>query len=263
MSASITKRNAANAPDKLKENLESLTQPVLKRIENPGLGMTGQSRRPARSILSEIHTIDQRPPSSDYGDNSFDDLPSPSAFLRECGTTPEAPRVNDKKVRGDDIEASIFDEPWDTVQSPSRETPVQLERVETAAKPVGLLQGSTQPESLVASSCIPGLEAILSSSQILEADTEPLLASSADLCSSGVQKRKSHPGDETTGNEGKKLKQCTPNTAPERKTTVLSERAPLKQNTVSAQPEPLSGQKDWVDIDPTLLDEFKDIVNFF
>jgi ATP-dependent DNA helicase HFM1/MER3 len=263
LSASITKKDAADAPDKHKESVGSaLTQPVLRRNENSDSKTAGKHRA-GRSILSEARPMAQKTTSSDYGDDSLDDLPSPSALLRESGTSfTEFPSTNDKKEPEGGTEDSIFDDLWDIVETPSAETRVQHERVENATKPTELLQENTRPESPVSSNCVPGIESTPISS-LFPGDAGPILANTADFDDSRGQKRKDCPVEEDTENDGKRLKPCTPNTPLEERSTILSELAAPKQDLAGVQAETSSGQQDWGDIDPVLLDEFKDIVNFF
>lgn len=263
LSASITKKDAADAPDKHKESIGSaLTQPVLRRNENSNSKTAGEHRT-GRPILSETRPMAQKATSSDYGDDSLDDLPSPSALLRESGTSAtEFPSANDKKEPERGTEDNIFDDLWDMVETPSAGTPAQHERVENTAKPTVLLQEDTRPESPVSYNCVPGIDSTPISS-LFPGDAGPILTGTADIDDFRGQKRKGCPAEEDAENDGKRLKPCTPNTPLEEQSTIVSELAAPKQDLAGVQAETSSGQQGWGDIDPVLLDEFKDIVNFF
>ncbi|RMJ22639.1 hypothetical protein PHISP_06488 [Aspergillus sp. HF37] len=263
LSASITKKDAADAPDKHKESIGSaLTQPVLRRNENSDSKTAGQHRT-GRSILSEIRPMAQEATSSEYGDDSLDDLPSPSALLRESGTSAMGfPSTNDKKEPERGTEENIFDDLWDIVETPSAETPAQHERVENATKPMELLQENTRPNSPWSSNCVPGIDSTPISS-LFPGDAGSILASTADFDDSRGQKRKDCPAEEDTDNDGKRLKPCTPDPPLEEQTTTLPALATSKQDLAGVQAGTPSGKQGWGDIDPVLLDEFKDIVNFF
>lgn len=255
LSASITKRDVADVSDSHdKEGVRQLTQPVLKRHESMG------SKRASRPGLP-MPSTDIRPVSSDYGDDSLDDIPSPSVLLREAETSHmELPGASDKRRDEGDTD-SLFDELLNGVQSPAAEDPAQRGIIDAGAEAMDLPQKAAHPGHSDSPSCIP-LDSTLDNSQYPDFNVEPVLASPTFPDPRG-EKRKNHPADEDQDNEDKKLKQCTPNIPQDEQRMAFSELAASKGDSPGIQVQPLSEQKDWGDIDPGLLDEFKDIVNFF
>lgn len=233
LSASITKRDAEGVGS-------ALTQPVFKR------NLGSRQRQAWGSAISGT----QKTP-SDYGDDGLDEFPSPSALLAELEASPIQSAPEDRKIREDTED--ILDELLLADHTPSAES------AKESARKANKQMDPNQPES---PGCIPP-NSTIDNRQLPELDTEPIPVSSTDITSSNGLKRKFYPPSKTNDHDDKRVKGYAPHTPRpgEKQETVLPELTPSKQNTAVGREQ--SMQKGWEDIDPSLLDEFKDLVNFF
>lgn len=191
---------------------------------------------------------------SDYGDDTLDDLPSPSALLRETEPKPKhkdpSRKGNGKQVNKD----KDLDELGFAIISPSPSTnpPTQRERVDSEHA----VHHSIQPTPS-GSRRQPDVFPISDSSCEVNADLG--LVDSNDRRDSNRKKRQLSANDEPDG--AKKRFKITSHEG-----QALSGLTESRQNSgchqEDGQPSP-AVQKGWEDIDPLLLDEFKDIVDFF
>lgn len=203
------------------------------------------------------------PPSDYTSDDSFDDLPSPTGLLHE--NAPSATEIQKAKVKNtheEDNEGDIFDKLWFSVRSPSPEFPEQHERDQTTANPMDTLYQSTRPISADTSNRVLELDSTMSIWE-LDTDADFVPVSSTNLTSASGQKRRHSSVDGDQESNEKRLKQYTPPTSNRGHEIALPELTASKQNSTSLHGTPAAVQKSWEDIDPALLDEFKDIVNFF
>ncbi|PIG87588.1 DEAD/DEAH box DNA helicase (Mer3) [Aspergillus arachidicola] len=247
-------------PGKRRTRKDSMTdsgsqEMLQKPSQEPNLGLSGTASKDL--ICPDVNAKDS---SSDYGDDSFSDIPSPSDLLigrtvrltdRRAQTTSKETYLN-KNVRTKD-DWIYTDEPWLTLPS---------------SLPNSLVQGKDATSTKAAET---------SRGSVLE----------PKACSSnGSQGAKNDNQTTTETNEieyiGKKRRRSLTSwdKAHDKRVTkrhiddqATEACASLRQyhsaDTLSGchqnpQPhEPADLPAIWDDIDPTLLDEFKDIVNFF
>lgn len=210
--------------------------------------------------------------SSDYGDDSFDDLPSPTALLlgKTMGTAGqgkdkpvEAPGIADEFFVGEDWLNS--DDSIHLVQTAADHPP----RQETGGGR-GLVdddrqsRGKEAPESSLSELQVSPSK---KGSLIVEdnsANLNPSPSSSSPNCSKGKGRGAKRKLSQTEPNslmcEERVSKQAETSKFPH-SNTVWSQVS--NQERPSAAPGPSTMPTDWEDIDPALLDEFKDIINFF
>lgn len=193
----------------------------------------------------------KRTQSSDYGDDDFDDLPSPSVLLNgdvsiETGDT----NKDEKKTREDaEIDKNVFDwDDWIEIDDPVEPlTPRQNET--NALQQVDLTIQSPSTIAPTEEEMVPDSRALCSFHDVEDYQPSKRTAPFVD--------ENRHPLKRT-------------------KTKIQRESFPLshgqgglilvERNGANPDPgtnKPSTPSKDWEDIDPLLLDEFKDIVNFF
>ena len=206
----------------------------------------------------------RRVPSSDFGDDSFDDLLSPSALLDEVvENTVSFPDATNRRTTEEKDESNIFDELLCTIDSPSAEVQSQHHRAKSPAVLVDMTQQNTQSNSPSPYECGTDIDSPMSHNSFSDTEAQPNFENSIDLTNPSAQKRKYLPDDKE--DTEKRLKHCTQSDILNKESeTVVPELTPYNQTLVNLQTQsPPPVQKGWEDIDPILLDEFKDIVNFF
>ena len=210
----------------------------------------------------------RRVPSSDFGDDSFDDLPSPSALLDEVVERPArfTGVISQRAVKKDN-EVNIFDELLGTIDSPSADDQSHHHRANSPAALMDMAQQTTRPNSPSPFECGTQIDSPNHSRHDLDPDIRSSIVSSMDLNSPNAQKRKHPFPDDNKENTEKRMKHCVQPNMPSKESEDISilESTPSNKNpSIDLQTHTPTGvQKGWEDIDPILLDEFKDIVNFF
>lgn len=194
---------------------------------------------PITGQTGQLHAATQ--PSSDYGNDSLDEIPSPSTLVPQGVSTSSTSsgKEEDRKPRDNtesQVDHSIFDltddcdwidldEPWLPVIGPQPATPVQNEN--NTCKDKGIDATHKPPKRLF-----------------------PF----TDENRSRLKQRKTlQSNDESTSLSGRLGPELEPKLA---EILVESNTMNLKSSATEATTE------NWDDIDPSLLDEFKDIVNF-
>ncbi|KAJ5138363.1 uncharacterized protein N7515_003211 [Penicillium bovifimosum] len=272
ISASITKSTPVNKPKPGKELTgqrankpkQSEHHPKAKKTLQPQVKRNNGAR--STSVLSELDrnmlslkrktTSPVKTLSSDYGDDDFDDLPSPSELLghkRHDTTRTDAPVINSEGKGGTEDDPVVEKENVDVTQS-------SLAR----PKPSGKDQGQTEPSTLRTNTEI-----------IVIDDTPPCSAESPMLSDKGSPaedstvpppslKRKAGE-DETQTEASPKRQKKSPSVRAlqDHAQNALAEEKPLEPDQ-PISPVPWTGMDlttPWDDgID--LLDEFKDIISF-
>lgn len=211
----------------------------LTEVESPAPVVVSSSTKRAQS-------------SSDYGDDDFDDLPSPSALLN--GDISSAMSDGNKKENDahEDvgIDKSVFD--WDDWINDDPVEPLTPKQNETSAlQPVDMMNQQIHSES-------PGT---LGQSTAEEMDLDSRALDSFHNVEDCQPSKRTVPFMDENRNPLKRKKI-------QRESLSLSQEQgeiiPVERNgTNPGTNKPPSLPKDWEDIDPLLLDEFKDIVNFF
>lgn len=189
--------------------------------------------------------------SSDYGGDDFDDLPSPSALLNGNVSIETDDSIKEKENAREEkqFEKSVFDwDDWIEIDDPVEPlTPKQNET--NTLQQIDLT--SQSPNTLVLSG------------EEMDSDNR-VLCSFHDVEGYQPSKRTIPFVDENRP----PLKRTKTNTQCESFPLYhgQGEIALVERNGTNPGPrtdKPTSSPKDWEDIDPLLLDEFKDIVNFF
>lgn len=280
ISSSITKKDAFTARNKgenphsssstvkpsqpsvtLASQLTEIDSPVPKM---PSAFVLSPASAPApRAVASSARGKAVEQFASDYGDDSFDDLPPPSALFGDFSdSTRNSNRKEKKKISEDmEIDHSIFDwmddwidieEPWRPVQPA---TPKENER--NAPQHGDTKDNPTQAVSPVIID-LSELDGINPDNRTLESlhrldDHQPPKRTVPFVDENGQHAKRAK-----TQNESSSLSQKLGGILVE---TTLGNINNLPSSSSAAATASLS--KDWDDIDPLLLDEFKDIVNFF
>ncbi|EAW06934.1 putative DEAD/DEAH box DNA helicase (Mer3) [Aspergillus clavatus NRRL 1] len=205
--------------------------------------------------------------SSDYGDDSFDDLPSPSALL--LGLPMKIPVQGNKdatRKSADFVKTIETDDPWTEMDEPFTynaqpspiETPGQADdqTSKAATSPLKAPEQTPTPSSefkVGQELDLAGFE----SSPVLVLDVDEHVL---DTSGQRGQKRCMSWGcedeDESTDARTAKRNRLSKSCKDDGVTTKLRESA----HEPTTLPE---GPRDWDGIDPALLHEFKDIVDFF
>lgn len=193
----------------------------------------------------------KRTQSSDYGDDDFDDLPSPSALLNgDVSIETDDANKEEKKAREDaEIDKSVFDwDDWIEIDHPVEPlTPKQnetnaLQEIDLTIQPFSTLVPTEE-------GMVPNSRALCSFQDVEDYQPTKRTVPFVDENRHSLKRKKTKTQCETfplSHGQGEK---------------VLVERSGT--NPGPGTNKPSSPPKDWEDIDPLLLDEFKDIVNFF
>ncbi|UDD55823.1 hypothetical protein AFCA_003410 [Aspergillus flavus] len=261
LSASITKHNTQiGNPGKRRTRKDSMTdsesqEMLQKPSQEPNLGLSDTASKDL--ICPDVNTKDS---SSDYGDDSFSDLPSPSDLLigrttrltdRRAQTTSKETYLN-KNVRTKD-DWIYTDEPWLTLPS---------------SLPNSLVQGkdatSTTAAETSRGSVLEPKACSSNGSQGAKNDNQATTETNEVEYIGRKRRRSLASGDKA--HDKRVTKRHIDDQAAE---ACASLRQYHSTDTLSGyhqnpQPyEPADLPAIWDDIDSTLLDEFKDIVNFF
>ncbi|KAH8435304.1 putative DEAD/DEAH box DNA helicase (Mer3) [Aspergillus melleus] len=254
LSASVTKRPVQHEP--------------LKAEKKNYLFPSGPQPSSASTSLPPSHSpgnpriIDLRS-SSDYGDDSFDDLPSPSALL--LGKSTKAPFLGtDKPIEAPNMEDLFKGDDWLFADEP-------LHLTQTAADDCSPYHNEVVGQGLDRDS-IPSQKKEVSANNPNESQVSLRIKSSSPEDDTSVNPIFNSPSLSPDCPKGmgtatkRKLSQIAPNhqeydhREPKQR---LTEKRVSTQDRPSAAPGTSTMPPDWDDIDPALLDEFKDIINFF
>lgn len=221
-------------------------------------------------LNSTSHVSKPQCSSSDYGDDSFDDLPSPSKLLVGCSTRTNQVKGETETFASKCDDITEADDTWTdvddlftyTVQPSSTDSPEQI-KIHTATSATG-----KQDQTLV-----------LPDNSMFERNAVPNEADIPRTSETDVDKAldPSRVSDEHRGRKRdlswqtgrilsdermeKRMKHDELSRIPrgQVETAIGKETNGSIQGSANLPEVP----KDWDDIDPALLDEFKDIVNFF
>ncbi|KAL2813052.1 Sec63 Brl domain-containing protein [Aspergillus cavernicola] len=186
--------------------------------------------------------------SSDYGDESFDDLPSPSALL--FGNTKSSMTSNSQKLFDNtqpDQRVTEFADDW--IDGDDVLFPVQSPLIRPCVK-----------ENTFTESCLVDL---------VSPEPQGIFSVPSQSAGSGEYKRKLSIDESGIGNNDvKRVKRFKSggrfrDSLQEKEVSNLTVQAKKDDEIEALQTPNLSIPADWGDIDPALLDEFKDIVDFF
>ncbi|GFF79769.1 ATP-dependent DNA helicase MER3 [Aspergillus lentulus] len=222
-------------------------------------------------LNSTSHVSKPQCSSSDYGDDSFDDLPSPSKLLVGCSTattnqvkgeTETFASKCDDITEADDTWTDVDDLFTYTVQPSSTDSPEQI-KIHTATSATG-----KQDQTLV----LPDNSMFERNAVSNEADIPRTSETDVDKALDPSRVSDEHRGRKRdlswqTGRilsderMEKRMKHDELSRIPrgQVETAIGKETNGSIQGSANLPEVP----KDWDDIDPALLDEFKDIVNFF
>ncbi|KAF7115781.1 hypothetical protein CNMCM5793_003421 [Aspergillus hiratsukae] len=241
-----------------------------KDVDSTGIDSDITDMRDIFNINSTTHVSKPQCSSSDYGDDSFDDLPSPSKLLVgfSTGTTTQVNgKTETSASKCDNISAA--DDTWTDVddlftyrgQPPSTDSPEQV-RIHTAT----LVKGKRdQTQTLV----LPdnsrfGRNTVSDENDGPRAsETEVNKALDPSHVSDEHRGRKRNLSRQSEGaHSDERTEKRTKHDEPCQIPRGQAETA-IETSSVQGSANPPEVPKDWDDIDPALLDEFKDIVNFF
>ncbi|OJJ40268.1 hypothetical protein ASPWEDRAFT_123002 [Aspergillus wentii DTO 134E9] len=302
LSASITKKDAA--PPEKEEKLDrrdkasgrkpstQTQKPTLEaKLAGQGTMISTPQVSNAASLMQPTltDTVERSPSrlsifdedsSSDYGDDSFTNLPSPSVLLFEGASNTIRPSYqkeeNPNEVSKVDKSTSESNGNWIDVEEPRH--PVQAPFPGSGQNKKYVIDlDITNPVDI--KEWFPSSETVdpffepqrdQTNSQVLEFDENSLLLAGVGLEDSRGTKRKLSIIDENNesrpGKDEKRVKQNEPHSLSLGQTGVLAESREVNKNgfvRLETETQRASAPKGWDDIDPGLLDEFKDIVNFF
>ena len=194
--------------------------------------------------------------SSDYGDDSFSDFPSPSALLFEYSATPtkrnlEPPTKEGKMDLNDDW---IDDDIWLGPGSPSADSFSSGQSRVIIAK-VSQDKTTHAPQSVQTKTDIPKTSYEKSGSQVVN----------LHVLDTSHGKKRNLPATTRTTTSDSKPKKCktdkaTTSTGKSQSNNVTVPSGSGPSGSVHETPTIPEG---WEDIDRDLLDEFKDIINLF
>lgn len=281
ISSSITKKDASAASSKIKaterrskgEDPHSSSSTVkpsepsvtlgsqLTEIESPTSEMPSAfvlSPAPAPRAVASSARGEAVEFASDYGDGSFDDLPPPFALIGDDSNLARNPSKEEKKKTNEDMEIDhgIFDwtddwididEPWRPAQptTPKESTRNASQHGETKDKP-------TQAVSPV----------IIDLSELDGIDPDNGDLDSLHHLDDNKPPKRTVPFVDENNQQAKRAKTQNESSSLSQKLGGILVETTL--GNINNLPSPSASlSKDWDDIDPLLLDEFKDIVNFF
>lgn len=225
-------------------------------------GNNGTAKQPASKTGEKESNTQAKTFSSDFGDDSLDDLPSLSDLIRgiESSTAPADQAVSEAHQRGD----SVFDSPV------------------TGAEPVGAADGPKEPQSLQTlharefieisddSSPEPGKNIFTNHGDIESSvATAPLSSSSGNIIRLPTRKTSRPCGTY----EAKLPERAERSRSPK----YLLPPLDLRHNLTHLQPlsaidsiskdqvhrAPTNSSSGWDDVDRLLLEEFKDVINHY
>lgn len=189
--------------------------------------------------------------SSDYGGNDLDDLPSPSLILNG-NVSIETDNANREKgnAREDErIDKSVFDwDDWIEIDDPV-EPPTPKKNDTNELQQINLMH--QYPSMLIPSGqeIGPDIRALCSFHDVKHYQPSKRTVPFVDENKQSLKRSKTNT-------------QCESFPLSHRQGEIVL----VERNGTNPTPginKPSSSPKDWEDIDPLLLDEFKDIVNFF
>ncbi|RHZ65844.1 putative DEAD/DEAH box DNA helicase (Mer3) [Aspergillus thermomutatus] len=221
------------------------------------------------NLNSTSHVSKPQCSSSDYGDDSFDDLPSPSKLLEGCsmGTTAQVNgKTENSASKGYDI--SEADDTWTDVddlfmyrvQPSSTGSPEQVKN-HTATLATGEQEQTAAPPD----HSMFGRNSVSNGNEIPRAsETDVDKALDPSRVSDEHRGRKRNlswqcEGAHSSERTKKRTRHDEPCQTPRGQVETATETNGSVQGSANLPQVP----KDWDDIDPGLLHEFKDIVNFF
>ncbi|GIK05896.1 sec63 protein [Aspergillus viridinutans] len=270
LSASIP-RTKAGRTSTIEARDKSSGKTHTKDVESTGIDSDITDIGDIFNLNSASHASKPQCSSSDYGDDSFDDLPSPSKLLMGCSTD-TATQVNGKTEtfasKCDDI--AEVDDTWTDVDDlftytvqPSSTDSLEHVKTHTATSATG-----KQDQTLVPPAISTFERTAVSKENDIprasETDVDNVLDPSrvSDECCG--QKRNLSwqcEGDLSDERTEKRTKHDGPCRIPRSQveTAIVKETNGSVQGSAKLPEVP----EDWDDIDPALLHEFKDIVNFF
>lgn len=253
------------------------SQSMLTKRATPQLGFAKQTARTS-SMNSDVQV--QKSSSSDYGGSCLDDLPSPSALLPDgmdaAGGYPSRGNNNLSKPNDDDAldtkESLIgLDDPWLLFQpdhyGDQQESALKGNNfVDCSVDTANIAEQEVQPSSL--DSLDPfSISEGQGHSPFLRSSRDPTLNRTPEPEAAAGQKRAAFVlnGDEEGSDGGRKKQRLYPpcDNYHEPENAVINppvdrgHQENVEFNASTTVP------KDWEGIDPLLLEEFKDVVNFF
>ncbi|PKX95012.1 putative DEAD/DEAH box DNA helicase (Mer3) [Aspergillus novofumigatus IBT 16806] len=221
------------------------------------------------NLASTSHVSKPQYFSSDYGDDSFDDLPSPSKLLVGCSTGITT-QVNEKTetfaskcddiTEADDTWTDVDDLFTYPVQPSSIDSPEQV-KIYTATSATGKQDQTLVPPDNSAferNAVSNGNDIPRTSGTNVDKALDPSRVSDEH---SGRKRNLSWQCEGVLSDErmAKRTKHDEPYQIPRGQVATAIKTSRSVQGPANLPEVP----KDWDDIDPALLDEFKDIVNFF
>jgi ATP-dependent DNA helicase HFM1/MER3 len=268
LSASIPKTKAGRTST-IEARNKSSGKTHTKDAESTGIDSDITDIGDIFNVDSTSHVSKPQCSSSDYGDDSFDDLPSPSKLLVGCSTSTTT-QVNEKTEtftsKCDDITEA--DDPWTdvddlftyTFQPSSTDSPEQV-KIHTATSATGKQDWTLVP---------PDNSAFERNAVSNENDIPRTSDTDVDKALDPSRVSDEHRGRKRTlswqcegvlsvERTGKRTKHDDLSQIPRSQVETGIEKSGSDQGSANLPEVP----KDWDDIDPALLDEFKDIVNFF
>lgn len=222
------------------------------------------------NLNSTAHVSKPQCSSSDYGDDSFDDLPSPSKLLAGCSTGPTTQVNGNIEIfasKCDDISAA--DDTWTDVddlftyraQPSSTDSPEQV-RIHTATLVKGKrdqTQTSVPPEN----SAFGRVSVSDENDNPRASEAEADKALDPSHVSDEHRGRKRNLSRQSEGAHDERTEKRAKHGEPCQISGGQIETIIETNSSVQGSANPPEVPKDWDDIDPALLHEFKDIVNFF
>ena len=200
---------------------------------------------------------------SDYGDDSFEDLPPPSALVGDVSNSRNSSKEEKKKTSKDmEIDHGIFDwtDDWIDINEPWR--PVQPATPKKNERSVSK-HGDTKDKPTQAVS-----PAIIDLSDVDGIDPDNRTLESLHRLDDHQPPKRTVPFVDENGQHAKRAKTQNESSSLSQELGGILVETTL--GNINNLPSPSSAAaaakslpKDWDDIDPLLLDEFKDIVNFF
>ncbi|GIJ92257.1 sec63 protein [Aspergillus pseudoviridinutans] len=270
LSASIP-RTKAGRTSTIEARYKSSGKTHIKDVESTGVDSDITDIGDIFHLNATNHVSKPQCSSSDYGDDSFDDLPSPSKLLMGCSTgtaTQATGKTETFASKCDDITEA--DDNWTdvddlftyTVQPSSTELPEHV-KIHTAASATG-----KQDQRLVPPDISPFERTVVSNKNGIprasETDVDKALDPSRVSDEHRGRKRNlslQREGADSDKRLEKRTKHDGPGQIPRSQveTAIEEETNGGVQGSANLPEVP----EDWDDIDPALLHEFKDIVNFF
>ncbi|KAH2544902.1 hypothetical protein KXW97_001735 [Aspergillus fumigatus] len=239
-----------------------------KDVESTGINSDITDTGDIFHLSFTSHVSKSQCSSSDYGDDSFDDLPSPSKLL--VGFTTGTTQVNEKTranvnqcddiAEADDTWTDVDDLFTYTVRPSSTNSPEQV-KIHTGTSANGKQdQTSVPPDNPVFE------RSVVSTKNAIPRASETDVGKGLDPSRVSDEHRERKRGlswlcEGALSDE--RMEKRTKHNEPGQIPSGQVETALEINTSVQGFANPPEVPKDWDDIDPALLDEFKDIVNFF